>query len=48
LRSILGAASWPHTYNSSSASARVIGKILRINRNAADSDRYTGVGASDF
>ena len=29
-RSILGAVGWPHTYNSSSASVRVIEKILSI------------------
>jgi hypothetical protein len=43
-----GRFEWPPHDNGSWASARVIERILRINRNAADSDRDTWVGVNYF
>jgi len=37
-----------YTYNDSSSSACAIEQILKINRNAADSDRDTWVGTNRF
>ena len=43
-----GRCEWPPHDNGSCASARVIERVLRINRNAAGFDRDTWVGVSYF